>query len=253
MKVNKRIFKVIICFLFFFAIINVYGEPLAETNNRYQVIIEDDADLLTAEEETKLKDKMYKLSEYGNIIFKSINENNTTTESYARNYYHENFSTESGSVFLIDMHNRNIYIFSDGANYNTITNSKALIITDNVYQYATNQEYYTCAEEAFSQMESLLAGQKIAEPMRHTSNAVIAIVLAFFINFFIVLGASRIKKAEQSEIIKNCAISFSVSNIVGNLVGTHSVYSPISDSGGSSGGGGGGGGGSSGGGGGHSF
>ena len=90
--------------------------------------------------------------------------------------------------------------------------------------------------------------------MRHASNVVVAIVVAFFINFFIVLGASKLKKASNSEIIKNCDIMFEAGNVSGTKTGTHSVYSPpSSSSGGSSGGGGGGGGGFSGGGGGHSF
>ena len=135
------------------------------------------------------------------------------------------------------------------------TDNKADIITDNIYKYASRKEYYECAYNAFDQIETILDGGKIAEPMRHISNAVVSIVLAFFVNFFIVLGASKIKKANAAEIIKNCDVEFEASNVSGSKTGTHKVYSPVSESsGGSSGGGGGGGGGGfSGGGGGHSF
>lgn len=218
----------------------------------FQIIIDDQANLLSDEEETKLKEEMVKLTEFGNIAFVSIDENSTSAPVFADNYYHEHFGTESGSLFLIDMDNRKIYIFSDGYNYSIITNSKANIITDNIYSYATYEHYYDCAYNAFEQMNTLLSGGKIFEPMRHLSNGVLAIVAAFFINFIIVLINSNVKKASNSEILKTCDISFNAANIVGRKTGTHSVYSPqSSSSGGSSGGGGGGG--HSGGGGGHSF
>lgn len=229
---------------------NLISEKL---ESGYQIIIDDQADLLSDEEEAKLKEEMVKLTEFGNIAFVSINQNSTTTSYFADSYYHNHFGTESGSIFLIDMANRQIYIFSDGYNYSIITNSKANIITDNIYKFASYEKYYECASSAFDQMNTLLSGGKIFEPMRHLSNGVIAVVVAFFVNFIIVLINSSTSRASNSEILNTCDISFTASNIVGRKTGTHSVYSPQSSgsSGGSSGGGGGGG--HSGGGGGHGF
>ena len=196
------------------------------------------------------------LTEYGNIAFKSIKSNDTSTEDYASDYYHKNFGSSSGTLFLIDMDNRMIYIFSDGYNYKIINKAKANIITDNTYTYASRSDYYGCAEKAFSQINTLLEGGKISEPMRHISNALISLVVAFLINFLIVLSTTKISRASSDEVFKNCDITFAVNNIVGKKTGVDSVYSPVSESsGGSSGGGGGfsGGGHSSGGGGGHRF
>lgn len=223
------------------------------TNSTYRIVIEDDANLLTEKEEEKLKDKMYSLTKYGHIAFKSISENGTSAPSYARSYYHDTFGTESGTLFLIDMDNRKIYIFSDGKNYKVITDGKADIITDNIYQYASKEEYYNCAYNAFDQIETLLEGNKISEPMRYISNVVVSIVVAFFINFIVVWKSSSIKKSKYNEVLNGCDISFQASNIYGMKTGIHSVYSPVSDSSSSGGSSGGGGGGSSGGGGGHSF
>lgn len=221
---------------------------------KYTVVIEDDANLLSEEEEEKLKVKMIPLTEHGHIIFKSIDSNYTTTENYASSYYHSNFSTQSGTLFLIDMNNRNIYIFSDGDNYRSVTRSKAYSITDNTYRYATRGDYYSCAYYSFDQINSVLNGRKIAEPMRNASNVVVSITIALLINFLIVFYHSRIKKAKISEITKNCVIDFNIGKVYAEKTGTHRVYSPVSDSSSSGGGGGGGGGGgSSGGGGGHSF
>jgi len=234
---------------------NPTSEVTEETIGDFKLIIEDEANLLTPEEIEKLHDKMASLTEWGNVAFKTVPVGGNTygsTASLASAYYHEKFGTESGSVFIIDMDKRNIYIFSDGYNYTIITDGKAEIITDNIYRYATNEDYYTCAYTAFDQMSTILSGGKILEPMRHISNIVVAIVLAFFINFLIVSSSTRIKKEDTDEVFKNCDIDVKASNISGRKTGTHRVYSPQS-SGSSGGGGGGGGGGSSGGGGGHSF
>ncbi len=218
----------------------------------YKVVIEDDANLLEQTEIEMLKEEMIPLAEYGNIILKTINDNYTTAEFYAEDYYHDNYGYDSGTILLIDMDTRYIYIFSDGENYNVITNAKATIITDNIYQYATDEEYYECASVAFSQILTLLEGGKISEPMRHISNILISLTAAFFVSFIIVLANTGVSKPSLNEKIKNCNVKFSVSNISVIKTGTHREYSPQSSSGGSSGGGGGGGG-SSGGGGGHSF
>lgn len=251
--------KYILLFVFLILLSTpVHAEELYvnEVNN-YKVIYEDDASLLSAEEKEKLKDIMTPLTKYGHIIFKTINENNTSsTDNYARNYYHNTVGVNSGTLFLIDMDRRNIYIFSDGANYNVITKSKAYIITDNVYKYASNERYFICAKEAFSEIKTLLDGGKILEPMRYISNVVISLTVSAFLSFFIALSRTRMKKVKNSEILKNCHIAFETGDVSVTKTGSHRVYSPVSDSsssGGSSGGGGGGGGDSSGGGGGHSF
>lgn len=231
---------------------------VSEKTNGHTLLIEDDAKLLTAEETEKLKEKMKPLTKYGHIVFKTISFNpKDSTKSFANDYYYSKFGNESGTILIIDMDKRMIWIVSAGENYKVVTDSKADIITDNIYKYASREEYYECAEKAFEQIGIVLDGGKIAEPMRHASNVVISIVLAFFINFFIVLSASKIKKASDSEILKNCEVAFEAGNVSGSKTGSHKVYSPpSSSSGGSSGGGfsgGGGGGGFSGGGGGHSF
>lgn len=217
----------------------------------YTASIDDNANLLSSEERSKLFEEMKPLTKYGHIAFVSTASNYTSVESFADSYYHNAFGTESGTIFIIDMSNRKIYIFSDGANYRTVTSSKAYSITDNTYRYATNKEYYNCASYSFKQILTILEGRKIAEPMRYTSNIFIAITLAFFFSFLYILGKSRMNKASVRSIVDNCDIEFEIGETSAIKTGQHRVYSPQSSGG--SGGGGGGGGGSSGGGGGHCF
>ena len=256
---KKMLFKIVLFFLILFVGFDVNAlthSPYNNSETGYDVIIEDDAELLTEDEMAILYEEMIPLTQYGNIIFKSINYNDSTTSYYASNYYHEKYGTESGTILLIDMDNRIIYIFSDGNNYKYITNSKATIITDNIYTYASDEDYYECASIAFEQILTTLEGGKIAEPMRYISNALISITCAFFVCFIFVLVNTNIQKASKEDILKNCNIAFNMSDVNASKTGQRRVYSP-QDSGGSSGGGGGssggGGGGSSGGGGGHSF
>ncbi len=234
-----------------------------ELVNGNYLVIEDDAKLLNDNELILLREKMKPLTEYGNIIFKSVAVNDRDTYEYATDYYYKNFGNGSGTMLIIDMDPRNrwIYVVSEGWNYKIITKQKAEIITDNIYTYASRQQYYECASRAFDQIGTLLSGGKINEPMRHVSNIVLSLVTGFFISFIYVLQKSKIKAAKNSDILENCDISFVVKSIDVKSDGTHKVYSPRSSSSGGSGGahsGGGGGfsgggGGFSGGGGGHRF
>lgn len=223
-------------------------------DTNYKAVIEDKADLLSEEEEHKLLDQIIPLTEFGHIVFHSTDSNNTSVDTYANNYYYSNYNNESGTIFLIDMSNRKIYIVSSGANYKTITRAKAEIITDNIYKYATNKKYYECASKAFEQVSTLLNNGKIAEPMRYASNVVLSLLIAFLINFIFVFFYSKVKRASLEEVMSKVMSSMEVSNITGTKTGVESVYSPVEhSSGGGSSSGGGGGGGFSGGGGGHSF
>lgn len=221
----------------------------------YQALIEDTADLLSRGHEEALLETMKGITTYGNVAFKSVNTNNSTTAALAESYYRSVFGKDSGTVFLIDMDNRMIYIFSDGKVYRTITKAYANTITDNVYRYASKEEYFNCANEAFLQMQKLLDGGRIMQPMKYISNALLALLLAFLGVFGWICIYSRQKQPTDNELLKRIHRQFSTGNASATFTHETKIYSPpSSDSGGgSSSGGGGGGGGSSGGGGGHSF
>ena len=233
-----------------------HAEPsYTNTETGYRAVVEDDAFLLTEEEAGKLILVMQEITAYGNAAFKTIDENFTDAESYARDYYQSRFGTDSGTLFLIDMDNRNIWIHSDGAVYKIITTAYANTITDNVYRYASNEDYFDCANEAFGQILSLLKGQKIAQPMKYISNGLLAAILALLLNFGLVSFFSRLKKPGKKE---NIPRRFSYTRPTAVFTHKTRVYDPVSSesggrSGGSGSGGGGGGGSRSGGGGGHSF
>lgn len=227
--------------------------PMTFTNPEtgYISVIEDDAGLLTKEEKEQLALIMRKITAYGNVAFNTIDYNDYQASYYAEKHYHELFDTESGTLFLIDMDNREIYLFSDGAIYHTVTKSYAYTITDNVYSYASDEDYYSCAQRAFEQELRLLQGQKIAQPMKYISNALLALLLAALINYFLVRILSTTPKPKSADVLHAASTKFAFHNSIKTKTGQTKKYSPQSS--GSGGHGGGGGGGHSGGGGGHSF
>ena len=167
------------------------------------VAIYDEAKLLSAEEEEKLLTVMNRLTEYGSVVFMTVSRNNATTERLAVAEYDKLLGTDSGILFLIDMDNREIYIETDGYIGSVITRGKARIITDNVYRYASKNQYYSCAEKTFSQTEKLLLGEDIPQPMMYASNAVIAVVLGLLINFLVLRSLNRKKEVSVRELSDN--------------------------------------------------
>ena len=222
----------------------------------YKIIINDGEDLLSLEEENKLKEKMAAITEYGNVAFVSVAQYGYT-DDYAKSIYRSYFGTDSGFLFLIDMGQRNIWIFSDGAIYRVINKAYANTITDNVYRYASRGEYYECAWNVYDQAQTLLEGGKIAQPMKYISNVFIALVTALLINFAFLLFQRRKESVDYGVAAAAMTGVVGVSVLEKKMTRRKKSVHVDSDSGGYSGGGGssggGGGGGSSGGGGGHSF
>lgn len=236
---------------------SAFAQVVYENTNGYEVVIEDDMELLSSEEIVMLQQKMEPITEYGNVAFKSVSSV-TPTDRFAENYYDGLWGNESGTMFVIDMYNRMLYIYSNGAVYRTITKSYADTITDNVYTYASDEDYYTCASMVYEQMYTLLEGGRVAQPMKYLSNAFLAMIISFVILYFLVKGISAAKKPSESELLKGLEMAQNIDNIDVEFINETKTYSPQSSGGGGGGSRGGsrssgGGGGSRGGGGGHRF
>lgn len=246
--------------IFFFAAQNVYAydKTYTDPDTGYEAVIEDQAGLFTEGEMAQIIEAMGEVTAYGNAVCLTADENFYSASYLAQEYYEECFGYESGTIFLIDMDNREICIYSCGTVYKTITSSKADTITDNVYKLASDEEYADCAIKAFGQMATLLSGGKIAQPMKYIGNALMAILIALLINFIIIYTTARMNKKQN--VVDGAKASVLYTKAKPVFIGQTRIYSPRSKGdggggpgGGHSGGGGGGGGGHSGGGGGHGF
>ena len=240
----NKLFKIVVIVLLC-SIINVYAfddvvSPSSnyreETNGTYKMLIDDGANLLTDEEELSLLDEMKGLAEFGNVGFVSTNNCDFSTKRCARDYYHDKYHFENGSLLYIDMINRYLGIISEGENQKLVTNDKATIITDKVFQYASNNDFYHCASFAFKDIEKVLKKDKISEPMRYVTNTLLSLVLGVFLGFFIVLIASGHNTNKKKINKKNYNKSLTLANFNAIIDGTKKVYNPMSDSDGLSGG-----------------
>ena len=231
----------------------------------YQAKIEDNANLFTDSQETELMKQLEELTGYGNMGIATNESYNSDAASLARSKYIEMFGETNGTLFLIDMYNRRIQIFSGGSMYRTITRAKANEITDNIYTYATAGDYARAASKAFDQIKIILEGGRIVTPMKYATNAAFAVGIVLLINFIIITSQRKKGKAETAltsallhdKKVRNTSVVRNVSTIMTGQTKKRHVESS-GGSGGFSGGGGGGfsgggGGGFSGGGGGHSF
>ena len=225
----------------------VYGEYSDETG--YFYFIDDEAELFDKGEERDLKDVLIPLAdEYGNAGIVTVDyDPYDDTEDYADAYIDMMFGDDNSVVFFIDMDTRTLTLWSDGDIQRSIQ-SAGTTITDNVYRYASDGDYYTAAYKAMEQSYIKLSGGKIASPMKVLSNISMAVVLSLILSYLIAILASATFKANASELLSGIENSYSFNNI--DIVFTHKTkeYSPRS-----SGSGGGGGGGHSGGGGSHGF
>ena len=235
----------------------------------YRAVIDDTAGLISDEDPYygKLTEEMQVLTEYGNAALLTVSEGYIeSTRDYAKSNLHSLFGKESATVFLIDLVNRQIYVFSNGDILKTVTQSRGIIITDNIYRYATLAQYTECACHAFEQEIQLLEGSEIAQPMKYISCILLALLFAGFIVYENARKHSAGSVVDSYELLKYTEHNLGVKVKINNLSKTKyrhddnksdsvrssgSWFSSDDSSGGSWGGGSSGG--SGGGGGGHSF
>ena len=225
-----------LCLLLCLLLLALPALSLAES---YQIIVQDDADLLTDAEELLLRRDMAELSAYGTVAFWSTNERGSVDDK-AERFFDRYIGTErsdSGVVFMVDMYNHEIYIFTRGLIEQRVGRAGAYAITDNVYEYATNKEYARCATEGFAQVLRLVEGQRIFSPMRMICNLLLALNLALVGGYIVIRRTSvHASPARRSDMLSaNTTVNMSLGSLV--LVSTRR-HLRESSSGGSHGGGG---------------
>lgn len=259
-KIKHILTAFVFCLILSASTIPVCASAVSASNEEtgYVYVLDDSADFLTDSQENSLQKQLYDLTAYCNVAFVTTTEHSkSSTKDFAADYFDDVFGPhDNGTIFVIDRCLNEIYLYSDGQAHKIITNSRARSITDNTYTYARDKDYYTCAYKVFAQIETLMQGKRIAEPMRYLCSALLAIVAALFLNLFFALWSSRSHKADSRQVMTGLYAQMQIHNPRTQFIRQSRTYSPVSSGssgGGHSGGGGGGGGGHSGGGGGHSI
>ena len=229
------------------------ADVLPETDPSAVTVL-DDAGIFTDDEITRLKEIMLPVTAYYPVAMVTTTDtNNTSAVIYSQKMYSQIFA-DDGILFLIDFDTTD----SDGRQlYLRVTNrssklsvAKCNTIMDNVYTYARNGRYYTCARETFLQVYDVLSDHAVPQPMKHMSNLLIAVCLSLFFVFRAANRKTKIKSpAEVYQLDDNIKRDVTLTNAHSTLIRR---YTETESTGGGGGGGGshGGGGGFSGGGGG---
>ncbi len=218
----------------------------------YKVIIKDYANVLTKSQEEQLMETMQETARYCNVLCEISEFAFHSSAYHAESSYKRELGTLDGVMFLIDLYNRQIYIYSYGEPYKIITKTNAYTITDNVYEYASEEKYFECANEAFKQINMLLVGEQISRPMKHISNILLAIIFSILLNYLLLKKTSKVHDMGSKNLLIGTKVSYNMNQKYDMLTETRSTRSGSGGHGGI-GGGGFGGGGIGGGGGGHSF
>lgn len=209
----------------------------------YYSVVEDMAGLLTFDEQKMLISELKPISKYGHAAIVTLDVNDVgTAEDYAIYYSEYNFNKDSNTVFLIDMQNRKIWIYSYGYIGDEISSSDNDTITDNIYTYATDGRYYECCSKEIAQVYTLLKGGDIPRPMKHIGNGILAIIIALILNYFLTIILSTDVEESNKSLLKYINHKYEFTEPEAVYTHTTSEYSPSSsdsssDSGSSSGGG----------------
>lgn len=166
----------------------------------YRAIIMDELGLLSGSERDKLIEDMKPLLRYGNIAFWTTDDYTSNEVKQAQQKRRALFDLESASILVINMEVRRISIQSYGDMYDIITIGRANEITNYVRNYGTRGEYYELARIAFGQELQLMRGNEIARPMKHFSNACIALMTGLIVMFMSVFKyASTFRRPDLRE------------------------------------------------------
>ena len=168
-----------------------------------RIVIVDEADLLTDEEEEALALAMLPVAQYGAVGFFTNPDTQSvgSAASWAKKVYLETFGEVSGTVFCIDMWSRQLYIYSGNSVREVITPAKAETITDNVYRMASRGQYYACAAEVFTEIAQLLQGDTVPQPMKHIGNALLALACSLLVVFVTANLRTRMQGTDEKTVI----------------------------------------------------
>ena len=187
----KRIVILALLLLMLTALMSSASARITETglDQRYSIIVDDQRDLLTDQEENDLVEVMRPISQYGSVVFLTSSGGFGSNDEKALSYLQANVSTDRSfpvTLFHIDMGSRQLTIFSRGSLYQSLPTSSAYTITGNVARYATSRNYYRCAKEAFEQILEQVQTGHVASYMSWAHSALLALAIALFASFKVV-------------------------------------------------------------------
>ena len=212
------------------------GLEYSNPDTGFRAVVIDELGLMTSAEQEQLLEDMKAITKYGNAAFWSTDTYTSQEVEQARLKRRELFGLTSGTIFVVNMGVRKISLQNYGYIESLLPSSYANTITNNVRNYATRKDYYGCASRAFSQVLTLMEGNRIAQPMKYMSNASIALMLGLMIMLLQVFrhASSFTRPNVRTLIAASAAGALSVFALNAVVTGSERKYSPPSSSSGSS-------------------
>jgi len=233
--INKNVFLILITIFTFFSFNHAFAENIEDANytnpyTNYNVLIYDKIGCFDDNQKESLLKYMIPITEYGNVMIETTNGIALDDiETISHLTYYEVFENSSGVLLLINNQGQDFYIYSTGSVRDKgLTSRKNTIIRDNIRRIVKSEEYYDFAKEAFVEINDVLNGKGIAEPMRYITSILLALSLGFITTFVFVFKYSNVENASREDILKNAKIKFNIENVKVSKIGKHSVYVPES-------------------------
>ena len=193
---RKKLFLLLIL-IAVMAVFTGCGETMPTVSGSKDIF--DEARLFSDDDRKEIFEAMDRVSQFGTVGGYTTYSSGGSTASKASKFYDRYYGSESGVLFVIDMDERVIYIESDGYIGSFITRGKARTITDNVYKYASHEDYKTCSVEALSQVLDIMEGRRISERMGLISSIIIALMLGTLANFLLLRRINKKKEVSALE------------------------------------------------------
>lgn len=188
-KLLSRVFIV-------FALVFIF--PLSVSAATDNVKIVDDAGILTNEETENLKEYLETLDGSINYLVVTTDDREKGDSALTKldNYYRQEFDAyEDGIAFIVDMDTRRIEIQGRNSLQYSLDSGDCTDITDNVYRYASDGDYYNCIYHAFREADLVANYEFVFRPMRIIVSLLIAIIIGF-LGTFLKAMADRSKENE---------------------------------------------------------
>lgn len=189
------------------ALLSAENEPIQETvaentaGAAEKVLLIDNADLLTSEEESVLSAKLDEMSTRlkCDVIVLTEASIDDDAEAYADDYFDYNGYGQGAScdgiLFLVSMDPRSWHISGSGiCNSEYISTSALDYISENVVDNLKNEEYADCFNTYAKRCEEVISdarnGKKFKEPFNLGMNLIICVAIGFVVAF-IVTGSMK--------------------------------------------------------------
>lgn len=199
-------------YMIMFIILLVAFNCKAQAEGNYRVVIQDNAELLSDEEEAKLAEEMQRFTENGHVMFyTSIYDMNPDSEGYSNQFYDAEFNGEPGMALVIDLGEGNSYLFKRKGVLNRI--NEVTILQRGIYGVATpvNGSCYNYASGVFQQMETKHKEKEAMHPLKKASNLVLAFIFSILINYLIMRKTSSVKGVRMEQLYAGKQLEFKMS------------------------------------------